>query len=79
MGYVKMFIIKMFKHSIFAKAFLCFHSKKQFTEEEISSIIYNILYESYFQRTGMGIIESKNMHKEYEPTIINQNNWIKWR
>ena len=59
--------------------FICFHCKKQFTEEEISSIINNSFNQSYFQRKGMGIIESQNMYKEYEPkkkislntTIIN--------
>ena len=46
--------------------FICFHCKKQFTEEEISSIINNPYNQSYLQRKGIGIIGSKNMYKESE-------------
>ena len=62
--------------------FICFHCKKQFTEDEINSIINNPYNQSHLKRKG--IIDNQNIYKEYEPkkkkvplnTIINQNKII---
>ena len=59
--------------------FICFHCKKQFTEDEISSIINNPYKQTFFQRKGIGMIENQSIYKEFEPkkkislntTIIN--------
>ena len=45
--------------------FICFNCKKQFTEEEISSIINNSYNQSHLQRKG--ILENQNIYKDYEP------------
>ena len=45
--------------------FICLHCKKQFTEEEISSIINNPYNQSYLHRKG--IMENQNIYKKFEP------------
>ena len=44
--------------------FICFHCKKQFTEDEINSIINNPYNQSHLKRKG--ILDNQNIYKEYE-------------
>ena len=46
------------------KPFICFNCKKQFNEEEISSILNNPYNQSHIQRKG--ILDTRNMYKEFE-------------
>ena len=44
--------------------FICFHCKKQFTEEEIASILNNPYNQSHIQRKG--ILDTRKIYKDFE-------------
>ena len=46
------------------KPFICFHCKKQFTQEEIASILNNPYNQSHIQRKG--ILDTRNIYKDFE-------------
>ena len=44
--------------------FICFHCKKQFTEEEIASILNNPYNQSHIQRKG--ILDTRKIYKDFD-------------
>ena len=53
--------------------FICIHCKKQFTEDEISSIINNPYNQPHLQRKGL--INSQKMYKEFEQNKKNKKKY----
>ena len=47
------------------QSFICFHCKKQSTEDEISSLINHPYNHSHLKRKG--IFDNQSIYKDYEP------------